>query len=62
MASLKIYIYRPDMAKINPNLLYTVHGRPYFEDRESEKELKDRVEELEEELFWKKNKPFKIIS
>lgn len=58
---LKFYIYRPDMAKINPNLLYTPKGRPFFEDRDREKELEDRVEDLKEEIRWKKNKPFKII-
>lgn len=58
---LKIYIYRPDMARINPNLLFTIKGQPYFESRDRDKELRDKAEQLKEELDWKKNKPFKII-
>ncbi|MBO7712272.1 MAG: hypothetical protein J6S85_02140 [Methanobrevibacter sp.] len=58
---LKIYIYRPDMAKINPNLLFTPRGNPYFESRDREKELRDKCDELRDELELKKRKPFKII-
>ena len=58
---LKIYIYRPDMARINPNLLFTPKGRPYFESRERDKELRDKEEQLVDELNFKKQKPLKII-
>ena len=51
---MKIYIYRPDMAKINLNLLYTPQGKPYYESRERDKELKDKKEELEEIIRWQK--------
>ena len=61
MGKINFYIYRPDAAKINPNLLYTVKGRPYFEDRDREKELKDKIENLRDEIQLKKIKPFKII-
>lgn len=58
---LKIYIYRPDMARINPNLLFTPKGRPYFESRDRDKELRDKEEQLVDELNFKKQKPLKII-
>lgn len=61
VARLKIYIYRPDMARINPNLLFTPKGRPYFESRERDKELRDKEEQLVDELNFKKQKPLKII-
>lgn len=51
---MKIYIYRPDMAKINPNLLFTPKGRPYFEDRQQMKENRDKIEELKELVRWQK--------
>ena len=60
MGKIKFYIYRPDMAKINPHLLYTPKGKPYFEDKEDTKEAKNKIEDLREELRWKKNKPFKL--
>lgn len=59
MKNFKIYIYRPDMAKINPNLLFTPRGKPYFESRERDKELREQIEDIREELLWKKNKPLK---
>jgi len=61
MRNFKVYIYRPDMAKINPNLLFTLKGRPYYEDRERMKETEDEIKDLKENLRWKKNKPFKIV-
>lgn len=51
---MKIYIYRPDLAKIRPELLYTPKGKPYFEHRQELKETKDRIEELEDIIRWKK--------
>lgn len=42
------------MAKINLNLLYTPQGKPYYESRERDKELKDKKEELEEIIRWQK--------
>jgi hypothetical protein len=51
---VKIYIYRPDMAKIHPNLLFTPKGRPYFEDRQQMKENRDKIEELKELVRWQK--------
>jgi len=61
MRNFKVYIYRPDMAKINPNLLYTLKGRPYYEARERDKEIEDQIEDLKDRLDYKKRKPFKII-
>lgn len=49
---MKIYIYRPDMAKIRPELLYTPHGKPFFEDRQAMKETKDKIEEIEDYIRW----------
>ena len=53
---IRCYIYRPDMAKIRPDLLYTPKGRPFFEDRQEIKETKDNVEELRDIIRWKKLK------
>lgn len=53
---MNIYIYRPDMAKIRPDLLYTPKGKPYFEDRQEIKETKDELEELREIIRWRKLK------
>lgn len=51
---MKIYIYRPDMAKINLNCLYTPKGKPYWEAKEREKELKEKIEEIEDVIKWQK--------
>ena len=51
---MKIYIYRPDMAKIRLDLLYTPKGKPYYEDRQDIKEIKDKIEELQEIVRWQK--------
>lgn len=54
MSKIKIYIYRPDTAKINPNLLYTIKGVPYFESRDRDKELRDKIEDLQEIIRYQK--------
>lgn len=51
---MKIYIYRPDMAKIRPELLYTPKGKPFFESRQDEKETRDKIEELKDIIRWQK--------
>jgi len=50
----KVYIYRPDMAKIRPDLLYTLKGKPFFEDRQETKEIKDKIEDIRDMLVWQK--------
>lgn len=54
MSKFKIYIYRPDTAKINLNLLYTIKGEPYFESRDRDKELRDKIEDLQEIIRYQK--------
>lgn len=54
---MKIWIYRPDMAKIRLDCLYTPKGKQYWEAKEREKELKEKIEEAEDFIRWqKKNK------
>lgn len=55
---MKIYIYRPDMAKIRPDLLYTPRGKPYYESRQDDREIRAKIEDLRDALRWQKlNKP-----
>lgn len=55
---MKIYIYRPDLAKIRTDLLYTPKGKPYHESRQEDKEIRDQIENLRDLIKWQKlNKP-----
>lgn len=45
---MKIWIYRPDVARINPHLLFSPKGKPFIESKEDERELKNKIEELKD--------------
>ena len=48
------------MAKINLNCLYTPKGKPYWEDKEREKENRNKAEEIKDLLRWQKATKGKI--
>lgn len=51
---MKIYIYRPDMAKIRPELLFTPKGKPFYEDRQDNKDIRDKIEDIRDVIRWQK--------
>lgn len=51
---MRFWIYRPDVYKINPHLLYSPKGQPYLEVKEKEDEIREKIEEVKTKKLLRK--------
>jgi hypothetical protein len=42
------------MAKIRPELLFTPKGKPFYEDRQDNKDIRDKIEDIRDVIRWQK--------